>query len=170
MDSSIYESTCKNDVLRSVTEEYLTMVNIGQMSPAKIEADLLERELMAFELHNLTVDKGQKWRCPDSLTPLQIAMCINKKHIVRLINLGSRSNSREFMPLGIYVDIKDDDRYGTYVLDRTYLSRIIRGFNYTILSSEIEEVFRALRDIVEVVNTNDTVCDLGFFFVHNIKR
>lgn len=152
MDSSICEITSLNDVIRSVTDKYLNSVQLGQLSAAKIEADLLDEMKQVFELHNSTADKGQKWRLPDALYPYQIAMAINRKFNVALINLGNQSNSQDFMPLAIYVDNKDDARYGTYTMDRTYLSRIVREFHYTIRSSEIEEVFKALRDIVKVLN------------------
>lgn len=135
----------KNQVLREVTEEYLKTLDISK-SPAVIEAEILDALKHEYEMHNSVADKGQKWRYPDSMTPVQIAMILLAKETIRLICQTNQLSKRQYMKLGVY-----NHNTGLYEIDVDYFKSLIREYNFNATSRELEEIISVLKEQAPVV-------------------
>ena len=135
----------KNQVLREVTEEYLKTLDISK-SPAVIEAEILDAMKYEFEIHNSVADKGQKWRYPEAMTPVQIAMILLAKERIKLICQTNQMSKRQYMKLGIY-----NHNTGLYEIDVDYFKSLIRDYNFNATSRELDEIIAVLKEQAPVV-------------------
>ena len=76
----------KNQVLREVTEKYLSTLDPNNPpNPTTIESGLLEAIERQFDLENSVKQKGRAWPIPQTLHFSQIAGIINYLYPIRRI-------------------------------------------------------------------------------------
>ena len=137
----------RDEVIRLVTNEYLNSSDFSvNKSSSDIQEELLQATIDAFELHNMTADKGQKWKIPDSLFPSQIADIITKKYHVCSIACAGENGDEEYDLLGVYQEYGSNK--GIYLTSDRAIRDLIRQFKYVITKKEIDEVVLAIRDTV----------------------
>lgn len=137
--------TTKNQVLASVTEEYLRSVDVSK-SPAEIEDGLLRAVYNSFELHNAAADKGQKWKLPEFLSHTQIAAVLAKLYPICKIACAGENSDTDYDLLAVYQTDGPDE--GIYLTSEDAIRRLARQFNYNLTRKDFDEIIMALRDIV----------------------
>lgn len=133
----------QGETAREVTDLYLAQLNtLTPPSPSTIEAELLEKTRIAFDLENSVKSKGDKWRLPNALLPIQIAMVMLKLHHVKRIAYAGLNSDPEYDVLSIYQP--DGDEQGIYVNDAAIFRRIITKYNYAINNKGVDEIMSIL--------------------------
>lgn len=137
--------TTKNQVLASVTEEYLQNLDPNK-TPLEIESELLDAMKYEFEMHNSVADKGQKWRYPDFLSHTQIAAVLAKLYPICKIACAGENSDTDYDLLAVYQE--DGPDKGIYLTSEDAIRRLARQFNFNLTRKDFEEISLALRDIV----------------------
>ena len=138
-------SKSKNQILASVTEEYLQNVDSSK-SPAEIECELLDAVRAGFELHNASEDKGQKWKYPESLSHTQIASVLARFYHICKIPCSGDNACEEYDLLAVYQT--DGPDKGIYSTSEEAIRKLARQFNYNLTQKDFDEIIAALRDMV----------------------
>ena len=120
----------RDDTIKKATED--TLEQLRQQVP-KPKVDDIKGEINdavgnAIRLENAARPKGEQWRIPDRLEPVQIAKCMLTFDTVRKIALAGKTMGTEYDILAIYQESGADE--GIYVADDTQLRKIARRYNY----------------------------------------
>lgn len=137
-----------NDVLRTITEDYLAQINRTNLpSPASIEADLLDLIHTAYEIENAAIPKGRpKWKLPLTLEFTQIAQILAALYPICKIETAGDNSDSEYDLLGIYQE--DGPDAGIYVTSDEVFRKLARSYNYRMTLREYNEMMTVLKDIV----------------------
>lgn len=137
----------RSNLLRTVTESYLAGIDKDNIpSPSTVEKELLGTVKEHFDMRNATADKGDRWRMPITLEPIQIAHVMAELHHICRIATSSINIDPELDFLAIYQHSGDEE--GTYITAEDKFRKIAREYNYTMNSREFSEVMVALRELV----------------------
>ena len=142
-------ATTINNILRDATTDYLaTQVRSNPPLPRDIEEELLKNIKHDIQSENaIRVNaKEPKLSVPSTLAPVQIAEIIAYFHPVYCIMTGGEGADRSNDLLGLYQS--QGPNQGIYVIDDETIRSLIRQYNYTINSKEIDECISVLREIV----------------------
>lgn len=132
-----------DETLRDITKDYLARINPDNPpSPAKIKADILDATRLQIQLENTNRDKGDKWKVPNKLYPIQIAEIMLHLYKIIRIDFSGMVTSDEYDMLGLYQTEGPD--IGIYCTYKSQFSKMIHLYDYTITTKGIEEVFNAL--------------------------
>lgn len=137
--------TTKNQVLASVTEEYLQNLDPNK-TPSEIESELMDAIKYQYDMHNSVADKGQKWRIPEFLSHTQIAAIMAKIYPICKIACAGDNSDTDYDLLAVY-QVDGPDK-GIYLTSEESLRRLARQFNYNLTRKDFEDIVLALRDIV----------------------
>ena len=142
-----------NDVLRSVSLNVLNSITPGSpIDPDDIEERILSAIATTFRMENAMREKGEKWKIPLKLPPYVIALVV--RYLYRVVKISTSSNASQgvtdYDTLAIYMDAGPNA--GIYVADEVILRNVIRRYNSSISSGEIEEAIAILSDTVPAVS------------------
>jgi len=133
--------------IREVTLEYLETVDPkNPPSPAIIEADMLHELGVMIDIHNDSAPKGEKWKKPQKLDPMQIAEIMNHVHNVLCVKTAGSNSDSEYDLLAVYQHDGPDE--GIYVTDTEVFRSIAKQYNYIMTDREFKECLVALRNLV----------------------
>lgn len=135
----------KDETIREVTQAYLSSINLkNPPNPADIQGDILDALKIEFNVVNSALPKGEKWRCPDTLSNPQIADIMLTIYRVVCINFTETSGERDYDLLSIYMDHGPDE--GIYVSDESAFRNIARKYRYSAGMKDTAEIMAILRD------------------------
>lgn len=130
------------------TETLQTLMEADEIDPdmpvSKLKNILVNNTQIAIDAANSTRAKSSRMRIPNTLKPIQIAMCILHREPILCIQCGGKNNSAEYDVLGLYM--KDGPRKGTYTIDERVLRNLIREYNALITPQELADVMQRIRD------------------------
>ena len=135
----------RNEVVRDVTKLYLSTLDPSN-PPTKqvIQEELLREVENAYDLENAVRPKNKQWRYLQELLPTQIAEILLRLHpIINIACMGLEGNA-EYDLLTIYQATGPDE--GIYTSDERVFRNLIREYNYTIETKEINEILAILKD------------------------
>lgn len=136
-----------NDVLRITTLDYLSTINpSAPPSPATVEAQLLDKLRINFDLENQARPKGDKWAIPQKLDPAQIAMIVAALYPVCTICTGGAGSDRAYDLLAIYQETGPNQ--GIYMTDDEEFRNVIQQYNFTMRTRDFNETMAILRTLV----------------------
>lgn len=141
----------KDDMIRSVTEEYLRDIEPdSSYDMYRLKADLVDL-IYAFVQQRNKSKNCQKWRSRDTLYPIQIAMII--KHMYNIVNINMAGKETKTDPkytvLGVYQDNGENE--GIYITHDSLITNIIYQYNALVTEKEEKEVIKALRALCDTV-------------------
>lgn len=128
-------------VLRDKTQEYLDSLDRQNLpTPAQIADDILGIIANAYALRNASMmnNKDNKWRIPDTLEPVQIAMILTTLYPIKNISCLGESSETDYDLLGIYQ--KDGPEKGIYSTSDRAFSRLCRQLHPGLTIRQLEEV------------------------------
>ena len=129
--------------LKEVTDEYLDSINVKYPpNPADIAGDILVNTRVAFDIHNASAEKGEKWRIRHRLSPIQIADIMVKLYPIAMIQYRSQNGSTHSV-LGIYQEA--GGYKGIYITNKDNIFKIANEYCYGIGKCEREKLLRNLR-------------------------
>jgi len=138
-----------NSILEKATNDYLDSMS-GQNTPAPndTEQDLLDNIRHDIQAENAirVQSKETKLKIPEKLAPAQIADIIAYFYPVYCIMTGGEGSDKAYDLLAVYQSQGPNE--GIYVTDDETIRSLIRKYNYTITTHEIEECIVKLREIV----------------------
>lgn len=136
----------KNQVLREVTEKYLSTLDPNNPpNPTTIESGLLEAIERQFDLENSVKQKGRAWPIPQTLHFSQIAGIINYLYPIRRIVCSGNNSVKGGDLLALYQKTGPDA--GIYVTSEDEFRSICRPYNYQMTNREFDEIMTALREL-----------------------
>lgn len=144
-----------SDVTRHVTEDYISALNPTALpAPEVIEAELLDKIRGEFDAENSVLPKGSRWKIPQELFPIQIAMLmISLNHVIR-IDPGNAKVAPNKFALAMYIDDPKDTRYyGIYVQeqnDTQLFFKTANQYDFNMTSKMFGEVIWDLRNMAPV--------------------
>lgn len=143
----------KDETIRQVTETYIANVLTGVtafVSPEQVQADVLDNVKNAFDIENAIKPKGEKWKAPDRLLPVQVASFMAAFHPIALIYTADADSNNDSMILGLYQE--DGENKGIYVTDELVIQNLVRRYLYSMTEREFDETVFALREKATRVN------------------
>lgn len=136
-------STSKDLTIKKVTDDYLDSINVKSPPyPADIAGDILANTRVAFDIHNASAEKGEKWRIRHRLSPIQIADIMVKLYPIAMIQCRSQNGSIHSV-LGIYQKAGEDK--GIYITRKCNIFKIANEYCYGIGKCERDKLLRNLR-------------------------
>lgn len=138
----------------NVTKEYLDNLNVTIINPQAIEADILREVGAAIEIHNNMAPAGYKWRIPQRLNFIQIALIMARLYDICCVQTAGAEGDSELGILAIYQH--DGPNEGTYVTNIEAFRNIARKYCFTITRAEFKECMAALQDLVPIKNHAET--------------
>ena len=136
-------STSRDLTIKEVTDDYLDSINVKCTPyPADIAGDILANTRVAFDMHNASAEKGEKWRIRHRLLPIQIADIMVKLYPIAMIQWRSQNGSIHSV-LGIYQETGEDK--GIYITNKYNIFKIANEYCYGIGKCERDKLLRNLR-------------------------
>lgn len=136
-----------NDVLRVTTDNYLASLDpANPPEPSVIEAELLTNIQIELALENGIREKGNKFKCPQTLEFQQIAKIISYLYPVYRIETAGTNADTTYDLLAIYQSDGPDE--GIYVTSDEVFRTLARQYNYKLTTREYNEFMTVLRDMV----------------------
>ena len=136
-----------NDVLRVTTDNYLASLDpANPPEPSVIEAELLTNIQIELALENGTREKGNKFKCPQTLEFQQIAKIVSYLYPVYRIETAGTNADTTYDLLAIYQSDGPDE--GIYVTSDEVFRTLARQYNYKLTTREYNEFMTVLRDMV----------------------
>ena len=86
--------------------------------------------------HNVVCDKGNKWKYPDRLPNLSVAMLIQKTHIVK--NVSWLGNNDEYCYMCFYEDSGENE--GLYTWNDNVFKKIVYEYKAGAVGKDFEEI------------------------------
>ena len=134
----------KDETIREVTVEYLAGIDMNNIpSSADIQAGILDGISNAFDIENAIRSKDKKWRAPERLSPVQIAMIAVALHPVAAIETAGKNSDKSYRLLGIYQD--DGENTGIYDVTDEALENLAEMYCFGMTEREVAEFKRHLR-------------------------
>lgn len=135
----------KDEVTREVTQNYLGQIDLQNIpAPADIQGDILDNLKLEFDLENAIKAKGEKWKIPDSLLPVQIAEIMLAVHNIRSVVTNTKSMDSSVDIIAIYCE--DGENEGVYVSSDEAIRGIARQYKYTLTNKEYLEILTVLKE------------------------
>lgn len=135
----------RGEVIRAATENYLNSLNMTNLpAPEVIQENILTDVETALMVENAMRDKGNKFRIPHELLPVQIAMIFVKLYPIAKISSGMEKGVEDYDVLAIYQDSGPDE--GIYVTDEKKINNLIRTYSFTANQRTCEETIAILND------------------------
>jgi len=138
----------QDNVIRDVTSKYLQNINkTNPPSPDQIQEGIVNQVKNAFCSINANLPRDQqKWRLPEALDPVQIAMAMNELyHICTIKACGENSDERNRL-LCVYCD--SGEKEGIYVDGDRVFHKLARQFQYRLSDRGCGEVVSHLKTLV----------------------
>lgn len=135
-----------NDVMRTTTLDFIAKLNPNQPpTPASIEASLIDS--VNTTIAGINKNSPQvKLNSIKKLAPWQIATIVAYLHPIKAICTGGAGSDRSYDLLALYQNTGENE--GIYVTDDETFRGLIRQYNITIQTKEINEVMSILKEIV----------------------
>lgn len=168
----IVPNVSKNGALAEVTNAYLSTIDVDNPpSPSQIEADILAETKIRFDLENAIRAKGDKWKVPQELIPVQIAEIILKLYPVVNISSSSENSETAYDILSIYQC--DGPNKGIYVSNDEVFNNLIKAYRYGISHKDMDEVRASIKDAaprVELCTDKNLVAVNNGIFDYDTKQ
>lgn len=139
----------KLQVLCEKTQEYLDSLDRQNLpTPAQIADDIIGIIATAYALRNAGMmnNKDNKWRIPDTLEPMQIAMILTAIYPIKNISCLGDSSETDYDLLGIYQE--DGPEKGIYSTSDRAFSRLCRQLHPGLTKRQLDEVRSQVSDRV----------------------
>lgn len=138
----------RSQAIKLITGIYLEQVDPDDwIDPEKIASDVIQMVKTEFVSYNQNAETGTKWKVPPTLEPEQIAMIMLRLHRIITISFTDFSESKDYDALAIYQEYGKDA--GIYITDQTEIRNLIRRYNNSIKTRDINEVLARLQDQAE---------------------
>lgn len=155
-----------NELLRSVTSDYLSQIDMDNIpSPKVIEEELIQETNKMIEEENLGPrdpnapsnasikdaypnqrKQDEKIRKIKTLEPFQLAQIIATLHgACRICTISGAHGNEDYDMLGIYQT--EGENRGIYVTSEQAFRSLIRNYHATMSTTQFQEVMTILRDI-----------------------
>ncbi len=143
----------KDQILYEVTKNYLSTRTVNSpLSPEKIKEELLQRFHDRLDIENSALANNRKLPYPRELPPCVVAqILLHLYHFRRIIWAGTAKDGN--CDLSLY----QTDGYdrGIYVSDYAEMRNLIRLYNYSFSSREVDEVINILSDTAPVCRRSE---------------
>lgn len=153
----------KNGIIKKVTDEYISEVDVKSKKPEDIEEELLERIANSIDEINAVLDKSRKISVPKCLPSFCVKKLFLSKYEVRRIHYGYNLNDNNY-DLIVY-----DEVDGIYKADDKEIRQIIKRFNSSMSESEYKTLIKDLEAVATPVYENNDPnlipCNNGVFNV-----
>lgn len=135
----------QNDIIRSVTKDYLDTLDAKSPPPAhEIEQELIDLVNGEINIENTQRPRDNKITPLKALTTSQIAQVMLKLHRVVRIAPSGKNSDRDLDMLAIYAASGED--MGIYLTSDDVFRTVARGYNYSLTTKDFKEVQAALTD------------------------
>lgn len=136
-----------NEVLRSTTLDYVQSLDTSAgIDTTHIEAELLEKICIAFEIENSNKEKKRHWKIPTTLSFAQIADIMANLYPICRITCAGDNTDPDMDMLAVYQTNGPDE--GIYVTSEDAFREIASQFNYNLTKKEFMEIMTAIRQNV----------------------
>lgn len=136
-------STSRDLTIKKVTNDYLDSINVEYPpKPADIVGDILANTRVAFDIHNASAEKGEKWRFRHRLSPTQLTDIMLKLYPIAMIQCRTQNGSIHSV-LGIYQEVGEDK--GIYITNKCNIFNIANEYCYGIGKCEGDKLLHNLR-------------------------
>ena len=133
-----------DETLRESTRDYLAKIDPDNPpSPAQIKADILDATRLQVQLENVGRTKGDQWKIPNKLYPIQIAEIMLHLYKIIRIDFAGMVSGEDYDMLGLYQTEGSD--IGIYGTDKSQFAKVIHLYDYTITRKGIDEVLSSLK-------------------------
>lgn len=141
-------------VITSVMETLFKKQNFPLIPMTAAEKLQMAEEAMADLVDELVrgnnfQPSGCKYRIPDDLADLAVAMLANYAYKIKFVDTGGGSKDSDI--LAIYGYEKGPGQ-GLYITDRTYIAQCLRAFAPTLTEPHIDNIISILRGMAEHVD------------------